>query len=120
MKLNDRAYSILQWAHDAGIVPIKFYTNDKFVTIDREIIELLQVTTKDVLWLPTLGKLREILEESEGMRIAQTEVDGSLIMLSSDFQGKKVEGAGSSIQDAVISYLEGLKDAYQQRSTVSD
>lgn len=118
MSLTNRAVSILVWADSIGLHG-KFGPEDEFVTMTGDLVKLGEAEPDSVVWLPKIESLKQVIYVIFDAGLEEKVVDG-IILLSATCQGKLIEGAGKDETDAVISFIEGLRDARNQRSLSTD
>jgi len=120
LKLLNRAVAVLVWADANRVVPDNFTKDDLFVSMGGEVFDLMSSDSDAVVWLPRTEDLVRIKKDGIGLSSHVDKKNEDMWIITCDLFGKKVEGAGITSQDAVISFLEGLRHAYKQRSLESD
>lgn len=119
MRLTPRAVAALRWCDIKGVHPKGFKKTDRFVRPDGEVVFLEEAIPHDSVWLPTLEDTARILKSYYNLELKVIR-NGDLVMISADFFSSQVEGAGTSDQDATLSFLERFQDAYNERVAISD
>lgn len=119
MRLTPRAVKALYWCDMKGIHPKGFQKSDRFVRPDGEVVSLEDAVPHESVWLPTLEDTSRLIKSYYNLELKVIR-SGDLVMVSADFFGSQVEGAGTSDQDATISFLERFQDAYSERVPSAD
>lgn len=85
--------------------------------------EGLEVTLEEanpphVVWLPTIESLSKVLEQRSGAQLRRV-VKERMIILYSDYRGSRIEGAGLTELQALMFFIERLRDAHFEGSPSS-
>lgn len=114
MRLTKRAVQALWWWDIQGVHPLKFKEGDKFCLSTGDVVGLEDAPPHGSVWIPDLDALMGLLKLYFGLDLRVVK-SGDLVMLSAEYKGHRVEGAGKSDVDSTISFLERLRDAYSER-----
>lgn len=112
IRLNERAVQALFWADSFGLYPDTFVEADQFVDTLGYIHTMRKANPKVVAWMPTFEVMQKILQDKFHAALSQRVLEHGIVLVTLDAKARKFEGAGSAVQEALLSLLETLKDAY--------
>lgn len=119
MKFSKRSLESLFWADLQGLSPKHFRSDDMFVSELGQVVFLRDAVPESMVWVPRLPTMEKILEKKLGVCL-KCKLQGPLTFVSAEVEGKLIEGAGRSGEEALISFIERLYDASQQRLLIQD
>jgi len=118
MLISSRAVDILSWAKDVGVTPKEFMKSDKLFDRKGFPVDLLKAVPEDTLWMPGPMSLSAPLEKALGIKLGVVQ-KGSMVFLYGEYLNKRVEVAAATEEEAVLKFLQGVRDATQSRAVSS-